>query len=160
MYRRGDGEYRAFTIDRVFRPEVLDPKHSMEFHQADGIVVGENLSFKHLLGVLEALARGMGLKKVMFKPAYFPFTSPSAEGYAYHEKLGWIEFVGSGIFRPEVVMPLGLRKSRVLAFGMGLDRIAMILMNIEDIRDLFSRDINTIKGYWTNFSRFINNLNR
>ncbi|GAB6946601.1 phenylalanine--tRNA ligase subunit alpha [Vulcanisaeta sp. JCM 16161] len=160
LYRRGDGEYRAFTIDRVFRPEVLDPKHSMEFHQADGIVVGENLSFKHLLGVLEALARGMGLKKVMFKPAYFPFTSPSAEGYAYHEKLGWIEFVGSGIFRPEVVMPLGLRKSRVLAFGMGLDRIAMILMNIEDIRDLFSRDINTIKGYWTNFSRFINNLNR
>ncbi len=121
LYKRGDGEYRAFTIDRVFRPEVLDPKHSMEFHQADGIVVGENLSFKHLLGTLEALARGgMGLKKVMFKPAYFPFTSPSAEGYAYHEKLGWIEFVGSGVFRPEVVMPLGIKRSRVLAFGMGL----------------------------------------
>lgn len=131
----------------------------MEFHQADGIVVGENLSFKHLLGVLEALARGMGLKRVMFKPAYFPFTSPSAEGYAYHEKLGWIEFVGSGMFRPEVVMPLGLRRSRVLAFGMGLDRIAMILMNIEDIRDLFSKDINVIRGgYWTHYSRFINNL--
>ncbi|GAB6944620.1 phenylalanine--tRNA ligase subunit alpha [Vulcanisaeta sp. JCM 14467] len=159
LYKRGDGEYRAFTIDRVFRPEVLDPKHSMEFHQADGIVVGENLSFKHLLGILEALARGMGLRKVMFKPAYFPFTSPSAEGYAYHEKLGWIEFVGSGIFRPEVVMPLGIRRSRVLAFGMGLDRIAMILMNIEDIRDLTSRDINVIKGYWTGFSRFISHLN-
>ncbi len=159
LYRRGDGEYRVFTVDRVFRPEVLDPKHSMEFHQADGIVVGENLSFKHLLGILEALAKGMGLRKVMFKPAYFPFTSPSAEGYAYHEKLGWIEFVGSGIFRPEVVMPLGIRRSRVLAFGMGLDRIAMILMNIEDIRDLFSRDVNVIRGYWTNFSRFINSLN-
>lgn len=158
LYKRGDGEYRVFTIDRVFRPEVLDPKHSMEFHQADGIVVGENLSFKHLLGVLEALARGMGLKRVMFKPAYFPFTSPSAEGYAYHEKLGWIEFVGSGMFRPEVVMPLGLRRSRVLAFGMGLDRIAMVLMNIEDIRDLFSKDINVIRGYWTHYSRFINNL--
>ncbi len=158
LYRRGDGEYRAFTVDRVFRPEVLDPKHSMEFHQADGIVVGENLSFKHLLGVLEALARGMGLRKVMFKPAYFPFTSPSAEGYAYHEKLGWIEFVGSGMFRPEVIMPLGIKKSRVLAFGMGIDRIAMILMNIEDIRDLFSRDINTIRNYWSNYSRFINSL--
>ncbi|MFB6470971.1 MAG: phenylalanine--tRNA ligase subunit alpha [Vulcanisaeta sp. AZ3] len=160
LYKRGDGEYRVFTIDRVFRPEVLDPKHSMEFHQADGIVVGEGLSFKHLLGVLEALAKGMGLKKVMFKPAYFPFTSPSAEGYAYHEKLGWIEFVGSGIFRPEVVMPLGIRRSKVLAFGMGLDRIAMILMNIEDIRDLFSKDIGTIRNYWTHFSKFINNLPR
>ncbi|BDR91257.1 phenylalanine--tRNA ligase subunit alpha [Vulcanisaeta souniana] len=158
LHDRGDGEYRAFTIDRVFRPEILDPKHSMEFNQADGIVVGEKLSFKHLLGVLEALARGMGMKKVMFKPAYFPFTSPSAEGYAYHEKLGWIEFVGSGIFRPEVVMPLGIRRSRVLAFGMGLDRIAMILMNIEDIRDLFSRDLNAIKTYWSNYSRFVNNL--
>ena len=160
LYKRGDGEYRVFTIDRVFRPEVLDPKHSMEFHQADGIVVGENLSFKHLLGILEALARGMGLRKVMFKPAYFPFTSPSAEGYVYHEKLGWIEFVGSGIFRPEVVMPLGVKRSRVLAFGMGLDRIAMVLMNIEDIRDLFSRDLSSIKNYWLNFSRFINNISK
>ncbi|MGC8606027.1 MAG: phenylalanine--tRNA ligase subunit alpha [Vulcanisaeta sp.] len=160
LYKRGDGEYRVFTIDRVFRPEILDPKHSMEFHQADGIVVGEKLSFKHLLGILEALAKGMGLKKVMFKPAYFPFTSPSAEGYAFHEKLGWIEFVGSGMFRPEVIMPLGLRKSRVLAFGMGLDRIAMILMNIEDIRDLFSRDINMTKAYWSNFLRFINDLSK
>ncbi|WP_243680600.1 hypothetical protein [Vulcanisaeta souniana] len=81
LHDRGDGEYRAFTIDRVFRPEILDPKHSMEFNQADGIVVGEKLSFKHLLGVLEALARGgMGMKKVMFKPAYFPFTSPLCRG--------------------------------------------------------------------------------
>jgi phenylalanyl-tRNA synthetase alpha chain len=158
LYRRGDGEYRVFTVDRVFRPEVLDPKHSMEFHQADGIVVGENLSFKHLLGILEALARGMGLRRVMFKPAYFPFTSPSVEGYAYHEKLGWVEFVGAGIFRPEVVIPLGIRRSRVLAFGMGLDRIAMVLMGIDDIRDLFTKDLNTLRSYWTNFSRFINNV--
>ncbi|WP_069807218.1 phenylalanine--tRNA ligase subunit alpha [Vulcanisaeta thermophila] len=158
LYRRGDGEYRVFTIDRVFRPEVLDQRHSMEFHQADGIVVGEGLSFKHLLGILEALARGMGLRKVMFKPAYFPFTSPSAEGYAYHERLGWIEFVGSGIFRPEVVMPLGIRKSRVLAFGMGLDRIAMILMGIDDIRELFTRDVGTITRHWRSFTTFL--LNR
>ncbi|WP_243680636.1 hypothetical protein [Vulcanisaeta souniana] len=67
-----------------------------------------------------------------------------------------MEFVGSGIFRPEVVMPLGIRRSRVLAFGMGgLDRIAMILMNIEDIRDLFSRDLNAIKTYWSNYSSLL-----
>jgi phenylalanyl-tRNA synthetase alpha chain len=152
LYARGDGEYRVFTVDRVFRPEVLDPKHSMEFHQADGIVVGPSLGFKHLLGILESLAKKLGLEKVMFKPAYFPFTSPSAEGYAYHRELGWVEFVGSGVLRPEVIIPLGLRRSRVLAFGMGLDRIGMILMGISDIRELFTADLVRIREYWSKYA--------
>jgi len=152
IHARGDGEYRIFTVDRVFRPEVLDPKHSMEFHQADGAVVGPNLGFKHLLGILEQLAKGLGLGKVLFKPAYFPFTSPSAEGYAKHEVLGWVEFVGSGVLRPEVTIPLGLRNSRVLAFGMGLDRIAMILMGIDDIRELFTHNLSSIRRHWSNYA--------
>ncbi|OYT27101.1 MAG: phenylalanine--tRNA ligase subunit alpha [Thermoprotei archaeon ex4572_64] len=154
LYERGDGEYRVFTIDKVFRPEVLDPKHSMEFYQADGIVVGKNVKFKHLLGILEEIARKVGIKKVMFKPAYFPFTCPSAEGYAWHEKLGWVEFVGSGIFRPEVVMPLGIKECKVLAFGFGVDRLAMLALEIDDIRELYTKDINKIKQYYARIVKF------
>ncbi|MGC8597685.1 MAG: phenylalanine--tRNA ligase subunit alpha [Thermocladium sp.] len=138
---RGDGEYRSFTIDRVFRPEVLDAKHSMEFHQADGIIVGKGLTFKHLLGFHEEFARRLGMKQVMFRPSYFPFTSPSAEIYMLHDKLGWIEVGGTGIFRPEVLEPLGIRESTVLAFGMGVDRLAMVVMGVGDIRDLLSPSI-------------------
>ena len=141
MASRGDGEYRSFTIDRVFRPEVLDAKHSMEFHQADGIIVGKGLTFKHLLGFHEEFARRLGMKQVMFRPSYFPFTSPSAEIYMLHDKLGWIEVGGTGIFRPEVLEPLGIRESTVLAFGMGVDRLAMVVMGVGDIRDLLSPSI-------------------
>ncbi len=148
LYERGEGEYRIFTIGKVFRPETLDPKHSMEFYQADGIVVGRNVNFKHLLGILETFAKKLGLGKVMFKPAYFPFTCPSAEGYVWHEKLGWIEFVGCGVFRPEVTIPAGIRNCKVLAFGMGLDRLAMVLLEIDDIRELHTWDINKLREYY------------
>ncbi len=153
LYERGEGEYRVFTIGRVFRPETLDPKHSMEFYQADGIVVGRNVQFKHLLGLLETFARKLGLEKVMFKPAYFPFTCPSAEGYVWHEKLGWVEFVGCGIFRPEVIMPAGIKNARVLAFGMGLDRLAMTILEIDDIRELYTKDIDKLKEHYAKLAR-------
>ncbi|GGP22467.1 phenylalanyl--tRNA ligase subunit alpha [Thermocladium modestius] len=142
---RGDGEYRSFTIDRVFRPELLDAKHSMEFHQADGIMVGRGLTFKHLLGFHEEFARRLGMRKVMFRPSYFPFTSPSAEIYMLHGELGWIEVGGTGVFRPEVLAPLGIRESRVLAFGMGVDRLAMVVMGINDIRDLMSANVEELQ---------------
>jgi len=147
LARRGDGEYRVFAIGRVFRPEHLDPKHSMEFHQLDGIVVGASLSFKHLLGILREVMRRFGFEDVKFRPAYFPFTSPSVEVYAKHETLGWIEVAGAGIFRPEVVKPLGITRSTVLAFGIGLDRLAMSLLGISDIRELHAEDENTITKY-------------
>jgi len=147
LARRGDGEYRVFAIGRVFRPEHLDPKHSMEFHQLDGIVVGASLSFKHLLGILREVMRRFGFEDVRFRPAYFPFTSPSVEVYAKHETLGWIEVAGAGIFRPEVVKPLGITRSTVLAFGIGLDRLAMSLLGISDIRELHAEDENTITKY-------------
>ena len=148
LHERGEGEYRVFTIGKVFRPETLDPKHSMEFYQADGIVVGKSVNFKHLLGILETFARKLGLSKVMFKPAYFPFTCPSAEGYVWHEKLGWVEFVGCGVFRPEVTIPAGVKNCKVLAFGMGLDRLAMTLLEIDDIRELHTPDIEKLKDYY------------
>ncbi|WP_148682308.1 phenylalanine--tRNA ligase subunit alpha [Pyrobaculum neutrophilum] len=154
LAERGDGEYKVFTIGRVFRPEKLDPKHSMEFHQLDGIVVGPGLTFKHLLGQLEQIAKALGMAKVKFRPAYFPFTSPSVEVYAEHPKLGWVEFGGAGIFRPEVTEPLGVRKSRVLAWGWGLDRIAMIILGIDDIRELFTKDPERLREYYSRWARY------
>ena len=154
LAERGDGEYKVFTIGRVFRPEKLDPKHSMEFHQLDGIVVGPGLTFKHLLGQLEQIAKALGMTRVRFRPAYFPFTSPSVEVYAEHPKLGWVEFGGAGIFRPEVTEPLGVRKSRVLAWGWGLDRIAMILLGIDDIRELFTKDPEKLREYYARWVKY------
>ncbi len=155
LAERGEGNYKVFTIGRVFRPEKLDAKHSMEFHQLDGIVVGKNLTFKHLLGQLEEIAKALGMSNVKFKPAYFPFTSPSVEVYAEHPTLGWVEFGGAGVFRPEVTEPLGVRESRVLAWGWGLDRVAMILLQIEDIRDLFTRDLAKLREYHARWVRSV-----
>ncbi|MEZ0248263.1 MAG: phenylalanine--tRNA ligase subunit alpha [Thermoproteus sp.] len=154
LAERGEGRYKVFTIGRVFRPEHIDAKHNVEFHQLDGIVVGRGLSFKHLLGQLEQIARALGMEEVKFKPAYFPFTSPSVEVYARHERLGWIEFGGAGIFRPEVTRPLGVEESRVLAWGWGLDRVAMILLGIDDIRDLFTTDVNKLAEYYKRWQAF------
>ncbi|MEZ0319496.1 MAG: phenylalanine--tRNA ligase subunit alpha [Pyrobaculum sp.] len=154
LAERGEGTYKVFTIGRVFRPEKLDPKHSMEFHQLDGIVVGPGLTFKHLLGQLEEIARALGMRRVRFRPAYFPFTSPSVEVYAEHPTLGWVEFGGAGVFRPEVTEPLGVKNSRVLAWGWGLDRVAMILLGIDDIRDLFTKDLGKLKEYYAKWAHY------
>jgi len=154
LAERGEEAYKVFTIGRVFRPEKLDPKHSMEFHQLDGIVVGPGLSFKHLLGQLEQIAKALGMGRVRFRPAYFPFTSPSVEVYAEHPTLGWVEFGGAGIFRPEVTEPLGVKNSRVLAWGWGLDRVAMILLGIDDIRDLFTKDLDKLREYYARWEKY------
>ncbi|MCX8184308.1 MAG: phenylalanine--tRNA ligase subunit alpha [Sulfolobales archaeon] len=145
LWERGPGEYRVFTIDRVFRPDTPDPTHLMEFHQLDGIIVGKKVSFKDLLQFFREFARGMGLGEVRFKPAYFPFTEPSVEGYVKHPKLGWIEVLPGGMFRKQVLEPLGLRGYNVAAWGIGVDRIAMILLDVNDIRDLYTDDIREIE---------------
>ena len=144
LYRVKDRIYKAFSLDRVFRPEKLDPTHSMEFHQCEGIVVGPNVNFKHLLGFLKEFSKRLGLEKVMFKPAYFPFTEPSVEGYVYHKRLGWIEVLPGGMFRPEVLRPLGVSYN-VLAWGIGIGRLAMIILDLDDIRDLFTQDLDKLR---------------
>lgn len=141
LYERGEGEYRVFTIDRVFRPENLDAKHSMEFHQVDGIIVGRNVTFKHLLAFFKEFAAALGIREVWFKPAYFPFTEPSVEGYIKHPTLGWIEVFPGGMFRPEVLEIVGVKNVNVAAWCFGVDRLAMAVLGIDDIRDLFSKDI-------------------
>lgn len=145
LYERGCGEYRVFTIDRNFRPESLDAKHSMEFYQLDGVIVGREVNFKHLLYFFKEFAAALGIKEVWFKPGYFPFTEPSVEGYVKHPKLGWIEVFPGGMFRPEVMEILGAPGYNAAAWGIGVDRLAMVVLNIDDIRLLFTRDIETLR---------------
>ena len=146
IYSRGPGEYMCFSLDRVFRPENLDAKHSMEFYQLEGIIVGRHVTFRHLLGFFREMARRLGLGEVKVKPAYFPFTEPSVEGFIKHPHLGWIEVFPGGMFRPEVIEPLGLKGFNVAAWGIGVDRIAMTVMGIDDIRLLFTQDVEWIRS--------------
>ena len=145
LYEKGEGEYRCFALDRVFRPETLDAKHSMEFYQLEGIIVGKNVTFRNLLGFFNEFAKRLELGKVKIKPAYFPFTEPSVEGFIKHPKLGWIEVFPGGMFRPEVLLPLGIKECNVAAWGIGIDRIAMSILGIDDIRLLFSQDLNFLR---------------
>ena len=145
ILERGCGEYRYFSLDRVFRPDTPDPTHLMEFHQLEGIIVGKYVTFKHLLGFFKEFAKRLGLGDVLFRPAYFPFTEPSVEGYVKHSKLGWIEVFPGGMFRPEVLRPLNLLGYNVAAWGIGIDRIAMMVLGIDDIRDLYTNSLDVIK---------------
>jgi phenylalanyl-tRNA synthetase alpha chain len=137
------GKY--FSIARCFRPDKVDRTHLTEFNQVEGIVVGEDLSLRDLLGVLERFAVDLaGADKVKFNPDYFPFTEPSVELQAYKEGVGWFEFGGSGIFRPELTIPLGVQVP-VIAWGLGVERLFMMKAGIDDMRTLFSQDLDWIR---------------
>jgi len=137
------GKY--FSIVRCFRPDQVDRTHLTEFNQVEGIVVGDDLSLRDLLGVLERFAVDIaGADKVRFRPDYFPFTEPSVELQAYKEGYGWLEFGGSGIFRPELTLPLGI-KVPVIAWGIGVDRLYMMRARIDDIRLLFAQDLDWMR---------------
>jgi len=147
LYEKRNPPVKMFVIGKVFRPETLDNRHSMEFTQVEGIVLGEGLNLKHLLGYLRQFALELGFKKIRFKPGYFPFTEPSVEAFAYHPKEGWIEILGSGLFRPEVLIPLGIDYPRIqcLAWGIGIGRLAMIKLGINDIRELHSQNLQWLR---------------
>jgi phenylalanyl-tRNA synthetase alpha chain len=136
---------RYFSIARVYRPEVVDKTHLSEFNQVEGIIIDEKLTLRDLLGVLGKFALEIaGADKVRFKPDYFPFTEPSVELSAYREGIGWVEFGGSGIFRPEVTEPLGI-KVPVIAWGLGVDRLFMMRACMDDIRCIFSQDLDWLR---------------
>ncbi|MDP7180327.1 MAG: phenylalanine--tRNA ligase subunit alpha [Candidatus Woesearchaeota archaeon] len=138
------GKY--FSIARCFRPDVIDATHNVDFFQTEGIIIEENLDFRHLKGLLKMFAEEFAkTDQVKITPAYFPFTEPSAELHAKHPELGWIELAGSGIFRPELVKPILGREIPVLAWGIGIDRIAMFNLGIKDIRQLFTHDLNILR---------------
>jgi len=135
---------KVFCIDRVFRNEKVDRSHLAEFTQVEGIVIDDNVTLCDLIGLLSEFYRKLGFKKIITRPGFFPYTEPSMEVSVYYDKLGeWLEMGGSGIFRPEVTNPWGIKDpTRVLAWGQGLERIAMLYFDRDDIRDLY---INPIK---------------
>jgi len=137
------GKY--FGITRCFRYDVIDATHNADFYQTEGIVAEEGLNFSHLKGILKMFAEKFAeTEQIKIKPAYFPFTEPSAELFAKHPELGWIELGGSGIFRPEMTKPLGVNVP-VIAWGIGIDRIAMFKLGLKDIRQLFTHDLEALK---------------
>ncbi len=136
---------RHFSIARCYRPEVVDKTHLSEFNQVEGIVIDDKLTLKDLLGVLKKFALEIaGADRVRFKPDYFPFTEPSVELSAYKEGYGWVEFGGSGIFRPEVTLPLGI-EAPVIAWGLGIDRLFMMRAGMDDIRCIFSQNLDWLR---------------
>jgi phenylalanyl-tRNA synthetase alpha chain len=136
---------RYFSIVRCYRPEIVDKTHLTEFNQVEGIIIDKDLTLRDLLGVLGKFATEIaGADKVKFSPDYFPFTEPSVELAAYRKGYGWIEFGGSGIFRPEVTMPLGIEEP-VIAWGLGIDRLFMMRARIEEIRYIFTQDLDWIR---------------
>jgi phenylalanyl-tRNA synthetase alpha chain len=137
---------KYFAIARCFRPDVLDATHLIEFNQMDGFIVSEDLNFKHLLGMLKEFAIEIaGATKVKFFPDYYPFTEPSVQLSAKHPDLGWVEFGGAGMFRPEMLENLGI-KGQAMAWGLGIDRLAMFKLGVNDIRYLFSDKLDYLRS--------------
>jgi len=136
---------KVFSVDRVYRNEKVDYKHLAEFHQIEGIVMDENVTLRDLMGVLSEFYAKLGLEKVQFWPSYFPYTEPSVQTTVYVPELkAWVELCGMGIFRPEVTLPLGV-KYPVLAWGGGLERVIMLKLGVEDIRELYRNDLGWIR---------------
>ena len=147
--------FRFFAIGKVFRPDLIDSRHLPEFYQLDSILGSEDMSFSMLLGAIVEFFAKLGLKEVKFKPAYFPFTEPSVEGYVKIDPLGWVEVFGAGMFRPEVLEIAGISVP-VGAWGMGLDRLAMALLRVDDIRKLYSKNIEELrKQFAQNISKLV-----
>lgn len=134
---------RYFSIDRVFRNESMDATHLCEFHQVEGLVADYNLSLGDLIGTIETFFRKIGITQLRFKPAFNPYTEPSMEVFGYHPDLKkWTEIGNSGMFRPEMLAPMGLPKDvRVIAWGLSLERPTMIKYRIDNIRNLFGHKV-------------------
>ncbi|MDW0201256.1 MAG: phenylalanine--tRNA ligase subunit alpha [Nitrososphaeraceae archaeon] len=136
---------RIFSIGRVFRNEKMSYKHLMEFHQIEGIVIGESISLRDLMGLQKQFYSKLGIEKVKFWPTYFPYTEPSLQSMVYIDKLEkWIELFGMGMFRPEVTQSISMINN-VLAWGGGLERIAMIRYGLDDVRELYENKLSWLR---------------
>mmetsp|Transcript_9667 Transcript_9667/g.16026 ORF Transcript_9667/g.16026 Transcript_9667/m.16026 type:complete len:555 (+) Transcript_9667:49-1713(+) len=147
---------KYFSIDRVFRNEAMDATHLCEFHQVEGLVADRGLTLGHLIGTIKTFFEKIGITQLRFKPAYNPYTEPSMEIFGYHPELKkWTEIGNSGMFRPEMLLPMGLPSDvRVIAWGLSLERPTMIKYKIENIRDLFGHKAELISQRNAPISRF------
>jgi len=152
--------YRMVTMGKVFRNEATDMTHEAEFFQMEGLVVGPDVTLAHLKGTLEqffAKLFGGASVEVRFRPSFFPFTEPSVEvdmrlvGAEVPDKLRdkWIEMMGAGIIHPNVLAAAGVdpKKYQGFAFGMGLDRLALLRWGIDDVRLMHSADLRFVNQF-------------
>jgi phenylalanyl-tRNA synthetase alpha chain len=135
--------FKVFTIGRIFRNEAMDSTHLPEFMQIEGIVCEEGANFDMLCGLLKEFYKRMGVP-IRIRPGYFPYTEPSLELDIFWNGQ-WMELGGAGVFRPEVTEPLGV-KEPVLAWGLGFERLAMLIWGLKDIRDIYVSDIDWLKN--------------
>jgi len=153
---------RIVVPGKVYRPDPLDPSHSFMFHQVEGLMVDDRTSFTDLKGVLDQVLKALfGPKTVTrFRPHFFPFTEPSAEvdiacaacggkGCSTCRQKGWLEIMGCGMVHPNVFKAVGYDAGKVqgFAFGMGVERIAMLKHGIKDIRVLFENDVRFLEQF-------------
>lgn len=147
---------------KVFRNEATDATHDAQFHQVEGLVVGENITLANLKGTLEVFLQkifGEGIK-IRLRPGYFPFVEPGVEidmvcfkckgeGCSSCSHNGWIEILGAGMVHPNVLNNVGIdsRKYQGFAFGIGVDRIAMLKYGIDDIRLFYSGDLRLVNQF-------------
>ena len=147
---------------KVYRRDDDDATHSHQFMQCEGLVIGENITVADLKGTLELMIRELFSKdaKIRFRPSYFPFTEPSFEvdmtchicngkGCPTCKGTGWIEILGSGMVHPNVLEMANIdsKKYTGFAFGVGIERVAMLKYGITDIRDLYTNDIRFLDGF-------------
>jgi phenylalanyl-tRNA synthetase alpha chain len=161
MQRRGV-PVRMIAPGRVFRRDTPDPTHNPMFYQVEGLCVDRGITMAHLKGtVAEFLRRMFGSETVTrFRPSYFPFTEPSAEfdfscfkckgsGCRICKNSGWIELGGSGMVHPNVLRTVGVDPQEYsgFAFGLGIDRMAALMYNLDDIRLLFENDVRFLEQF-------------
>ncbi|MFC7044276.1 phenylalanine--tRNA ligase subunit alpha [Halobacteriaceae archaeon GCM10025711] len=127
---------RYFSVEKVYRNDTIDPTHLLEFFQIEGWVLADDLSVRDLMGTFTEFYRAFGITDIEFKPHYNPYTEPSFELFGRHPETGeLIEIGNSGMFRPEVLEPLGV-EGDVMAWGLALERLLMLMYGFEDIRDV------------------------
>jgi len=147
---------QAIMPGRVYRPDAVDASHSFMFHQVEGLMVDKAIKFSDLKGILTIFAKQMfgNDVKLRFRPSFFPFTEPSAEvdlsciicgqkGCSVCSRTGWLEILGAGMVNPKVFKNVGYDPDKYtgFAFGMGVERIAMLKYGINDIRLFFENDV-------------------
>ena len=142
---------RIVAPGKVYRYEATDATHEWHFHQVEGLAVGEGISFAHLKGTLYEFAKRIfGVeRKVRFRCDYFPFVEPGAEMAIDDGKGGWLEIMGAGMVHPKVLEGVGVDSERYtgFAFGMGVERIAMLKYGIDDIRMYYSNDTRFLRQF-------------
>lgn len=141
---------RILAPGRVYRPDAVDASHSFMFHQIEGLMVDEGTTFSDLKGVLHLFLRELFGEdtKIRFRPHYFPFTEPSVEVDLKWDK-GWLEILGAGCVHPHVFEAVGYDAKKVqgFAFGLGVERIAMLRHGIPDIRLFYENDLRFLRQF-------------